>query len=439
MGVRHLILTTLAFCMAHTAVGGPSSSGTDSYSVQDLTLCLYDYWAARIRSGLVDSEAQRDLARSVFHPSLVGTVSSKKDVLSNSATETTSDGKIGLAQTLLNLSQSSTIEAKERSHQAAQSEMEDQLWGLMKAFLDQAQNLQIARAQSRILAERIERTQRTVELMKELSQFKVSSPSDVLNAQSDLAQLRISDLENKLSVRNRALQIQAALGMDLNREVNLNLGVPPKVERSQAVWAKWVEQLPSLQALRSRSMAAQLEAKSADREWIPNLGVSATYNQELAGYSNSTNPRGLVVEGVLTVPLYEQGTRYVRAQQARAQKDVLEARWESKRNEVSAEVHLLLEQIRTLEESLEFAAQRESHIRKAYQAAWAGFSLGKSSFLNLKDVERGLSEAQFQRESLRIELQMKLHVLFNLELFRGGYTRSKLFADRKCKDLPRNN
>jgi outer membrane protein TolC len=373
-----LLITGFLCCPAWGA------DAVSTLTADDVTKCIYEYWSSRLRGDATIARHVTETARREFYPSLTATASSGRELVQPAPEGLNTIASITLSQQILNVSQKLDIASKSQNEKAAQFDFEAAALLLMKSAISVYYNYLLLKAQEDLLTKRTDRLEKVVVLTKELNRLHITDVSTVYLAKSEKAQLDISLLKVRNQKENTLNQLKASLGLASQARLELSETEESNVNLDPGFWQKKIEDFPVLQGLRARLEAAQLEGRSARLKFVPTFTIDASYGQ-LGLYAET--------EGKILGTLDEIST-----------------------NQKVSEL---------LKDNLDLS-------KKAYEAIWTLFSVGKSSFVMVKDAESSLIDTEIQFQSIKNRFQ-ELRV--SLELLRR-YTNGRLQSSRTLRTCP---
>ncbi len=377
------------------------------------------YWLPQLRAGVIDAHAAEQLARTAYYPSLNVNIGESRSPLNESPGITVRRTQVTLSEHLIQVSNWVSMSARKADELAAEWNISSQIFSLLESgiqtFFDRLNTRQKIEIQER----RIDRLERTVRLLKEVSRLGLVDDSERLAAESDLqaARVQLIELKSSLSLIDQDLKVAMGLGP----EVVLQLSHTPGQESTSSDqktedWNHALERQPSIQALSNQRDAADLDRRSYALDWIPTVDANIGLTQVNAGSPNDAYPATPAqVSATLTLnwSIFDQGARNVRKAQATQQSERIQSQMSAKRIELSNKLHSM-RQLRELQaQTVQLDQVRLKITTEAYESAWALFAIGKKSFTALQAIEGALItteldsvEAGYRLEALKSRIQL---------------------------------
>jgi len=261
---------------------------------------------------------------------------------------------------------------------SARSRVRDEIaFGAVRAFWDAVlagKMLEVARAGE-------EAAQAAVDLAREQVDAGLAVPSDRMQAEVRLAEVRALRIRAEQGERVARAALRQALGVAEEVEYLLE---PPPVEPSEEDEADLEAQVPAalmsradLQSLDARRQQAELGEKIARSGYLPEIGVGGQYEM------NADTPFGAdgsnwSIGATLRIPVYQGGETSARRARARADLARVEAYREALAEEVrfqvlsaAAERRGAAERLRAATSALALADEALRIVRERYQAGMA--------------------------------------------------------------------
>ena len=417
--VLRLFLSILGLCRCNIA----AATSPPQLSVAEINDCIYEYWSGQLKAGVIATRTASALVRSTLLPSISSTLTTSKDFTRIQQQPPTNTGAITLNQQILNFANWLDISSKSLDEKAAIYDYENNLLALLKANITSVYSYLQLKSQEQLLVKRTLRLDKAVNLAKELNKLKISDQSVVFMTQSEKTQLEITLLTLKASELTTLNQIRAVSGVPANNQFEVTITENFKVMTDSKHWANKIDDLPELQSLKAKIESHRQEARSVRFEAMPTISLNASYS---ATYLEPTfNQPASVIKGIMTIPIFDQGSRSIRAQASESQAMVIESQIESKRLQLSFEIKNILNLIESYKRAIELSKQKLELSQKAYTGTWTLFSVGKSQFLSVKDAETSLIDAEIQLDATTLNLSQQIAILDLYDNYSEGRRISK--------------
>lgn len=406
---------------------------TTSYS-KDLTLdevltMSRTYWSGRLGISQVQAEASASLAKSQFLPNVNAGLNINKAYMVDPSQDLQGSAQVTLDQQLVDVSDFITLGATkaEAISQACQTE-EDQIQvgrAVIASFFSALGNMD----EDRLQTKRSSKIQRAVDLLSETTKLRLSSQSDLYQAQTQAYQIEI-----------QKAQVSAAKVAALN-DLRTQLGISPKdpitleskfVQQDTDItdWVQWPENVPSVVVLKGRVSAANKEVAATQWELFPAVGASIVYNDPITGIPGDDD--SLSVLGTVNVPLFDGYSRQIRTRRNKKLLRIYENLLQNRKVDVANDLAALIVQKKADLIALEQAKKQMDISEKAYKGAWTLLSLGKNDFFyvqNTQDVAIN-AERQWLQISRRLDATNA-----TLKLYSDAVSRIKT-NKYACRTIP---
>jgi outer membrane protein TolC len=360
------------------------------------------FQTSRINGEIVESDFSLDLAHNTLMPRIEGRISAQKDVVTAPNQETQTAGSLALRQDLINVANWKSVEARKYDLNSSVCEVENNLITISADVIRLFYAALGLDDEEKIQKKQIKRLQRVVSLFRETTKLRLSGQNDLYSAEVETSQKELQIIQlaaEKTSIIN---QLKSILGLPPQEKVNL----VPDASIREAVdftdWPKWVDQLPSMVALKARVLARATDSSAASWEAFPTVDLSVTYSKPIAGYTLPTDSAAVV--GTVTIPFFDQGIRRDRKSRAERLKLLGENQLIAKRNELYNNLLTLAVQREADQRAIDRAKKQVEISEKALNGAWTLLSLGKKDYLTIKISEDAASISE--REMLAIRRRL---------------------------------
>jgi cobalt-zinc-cadmium efflux system outer membrane protein len=306
--------------------------------------------------------------------------------------------------------------ARERQRQAY-AEAEDTVFESALAFREAYVQAAAAHARVSLLAERQLLLDAFSQTIQGLARGGEVAGYDLLRQQAQ-SRMHASGVESaKAHALSRRKWLEAWVGTPISFQPNdSNLE-----DRSGAVPLR---SPVGVRAFEAAARASSLEARAADRKWVPDLEVFAGYRQVTAG---SDTGHGLALALTLPLTLFDHGQGD--AARAEAERDLARAAAEKLRREQRVEHEATRVLVAGLVGALRSAAEASARAVEVETKAKALYAAGEATITELLEAFRMAEEAQLEKLALEEEIATA-----RIRLMRAAGSMFDSALDNACRD-----
>lgn len=270
-----------------------------------------------------------------------------------------------------------------------------------RSLLQQKWSVEISKNSLEIAKRNLERTRLEVELGRKPEMDLVQMESDLANRELSLEEARIRYIQARLALA-RQIELDQSVRIDPAEEVRAqHVRINPELAR-RLVFANKPDYLISRLGLE----ALELNLLRANRDYLPqldlNLGIegSDTWNNDSGSGEDYTAMAGLT----LSLPVYGEGARSLRANVLSARSNLHTARLRHKKLEDDIE-STLVDSLRDIEmrgKTVKLAERARELAEKKLEVEQLKLKLGRSSTFELASVQEQLFQSRISELGARI-------------------------------------
>jgi outer membrane protein TolC len=404
----------------------------------DIANCVHSYWKNRLNQAVISADSTAAQTRASWLPSLVAIEVGQRDLIAQPPDSQTS-GNIEISETIFDLHRTYLIDATDHAKQGAQADLESQLLNLMTSAQQVYSQYLTAIRELEIYKERQARLAKFLNLVRELARLRVTDQSNAFALEAEYNQTTVRMIQLQSSSEMALSQLKAAVAVSSRFDPSINTPSPQlgvDVAKISSQLSAIAENLPNAKGASRQAENFRDQAQSARMEFVPTLSLSFTYSPSGAAYipNNASIAPGTTVQssglaqGLLTWNIFDQGSQLIRASHDNAQASSYELLMEARKKQNELEISSLLRQFDLDTKALSALDQGHILARKAFDAAYELYSVGKTSFLAVRDYEQSLANIELQQKDLQ---QQQALVAAQLEL-------DSSYEDGKYREKPLN-
>lgn len=357
-------------------------------------------------------------------------------------------GSLGLSQLIYAESAVANRRIQQYLYEAEQANLESQTLDIILDVSGTYLQLMQAKTLEKIQRQNLEVTRKNLELARIGSSIGQTGPSDLYRWQGEIANGK-SDLLNATAQRKQA---EIALNQILNRPIDEVFGTEeidlqdsryivnnPNIDRfinnprdykkfSDFLVQRAMAQSPDLASLEQNVKAIERSLLLNKRnQYIPNVSLSANYNQELyrsgsgtefpAGFGQPNDWNWNIGVGA-SLPIFQGGRRNAMVQQSQVQVVQIGTQKTNLRRLVEQRVRSQMEQLRASYTTIELAKEAEEAVVKNFDLVQDAYSQGSVLITQLLDAQNAAISAQLN--SANVVYQFLIDLL-TMERATGSY------------------
>lgn len=243
---------------------------------------------------------------------------------------------------------------------------------------------------------------------------------DVLRAEQNVSQARAQ----LVAAQEAVLQARESLGMALGSPKGY--GIDPSIKldalaqdaRQLCTQVGTVADRADVRAALASSQAAERDKKSANYEGLPTLDFVSDLTVTSQDFTANNKPVQWTIGGLLTIPLYDGGSRYASHDRAVASIEIARQELTQVKRQAELEVQRANRAVRVAQTTLQVSTKTRDLAKETARLAQVAFLNGSGTSFDLVDTERQHREAE-------LDLAIK-----ELEVLRAGI--ASLLAQANC-------
>jgi outer membrane protein TolC len=243
---------------------------------------------------------------------------------------------------------------------------------------------------------------------------------DVLRAEQSVSQARAQ----LVAAQEAVLQARESLGMALGSPKGY--GIDPSIKldalaqdaRQLCTQVGTVADRADVRAALASSQAAERDKRSANYDGLPTLDFVSDLNVTSQDFTPNNKPVQWTIGGLLTIPLYDGGSRYAAADRAAANIEITRQELTQVKRQAELEVQRANRAVRVAQATLQVSTKTRDLAKETARLAQVAFLNGSGTSFDLVDTERQHREAE-------LDLAIK-----ELEVLRAGI--ASLLAQANC-------
>lgn len=357
-------------------------------------------------------------------------------------------GSIGLSQLIYAESAVANRRIQQLLYEAEQANLESQTLDIILDVSGTYLQLMQAKTLEKIQRQNLEVTRKNLELARIGTSIGQTGPSDLYRWQGEIANGK-SDLLNATAQRKQA---EIALNQILNRPIDEVFGTEeidlqdsryiinnPNIDRfinnprdykkfSDFLVQRAMAQSPDLASLEQNVKVIERSLLLNKRnQYIPNVSLSANYNQELyrsgagtefpAGFGQPNDWNWNIGVGA-SLPIFQGGRRNALVQQSQVQVMQIGTQKTNLQRLVEQQVRSQMEQLRASYTNIELAKEAEEAVVKNFDLVQDAYSQGSVLITQLLDAQNAAISAQLN--SANVVYQFLIDLL-TMERATGSY------------------
>lgn len=296
-----------------------------------------------------------------------------------------------------------TSKDRTRVAQLSTSDAERQVLG---AVAETLVDLVTAERLAEISAEGLRSALATLSLTERRTALGASSRLDVLRAQQNTSLARAQ----VIAAREAVLRAREALGMALG--TSDGWGVPPGIKLDQLAYdarqlctrVDTIASRADVQAAEISAQAAGREQKSALYDSLPTVDFVSDVTYSNQNFTANNKPVQWTIGAVLTVPLYDGGSRYALRDRASANVEIARQELTEVKRQAQLEVQQATRAVGVAESNLEVSTKTRDVTKETARLAQVAFVNGSGTSFDLVDTEQQYREAELDLAIKELEV-----------------------------------
>jgi outer membrane protein TolC len=362
---------------------------------------------------VLQAEAQTRIALAQYLPTITGTGLYTHQLITNTVSSgfavtgtgvTTSSrvplpdtlaGQVQLQQNVINVQEFDQISINELNVDATHLTVDDKKRTLALSLANQIVAVVTAERSADINRVGLRVALEQLEITKRKQALGAANGLDVVRAEQNAANARATLVTGDESLREAREALGLALGIPDETGVAANVNVNGLAEGalSSCKAVRSVDERPDVAAARMNLEVAKRNLQNVWYTFLPTLNAQSTLNETTVVATGYPNPTWNI-QAILSVPLWDGGTRYGNLRNARAAEDIAAQTLESLRRQAIIQIQQAQRQLAVAEVSGKVALEQRDLAAKNDQMTQAGYMVGQGTSLELVTA----SEAHRQSE-----------------------------------------
>jgi outer membrane protein TolC len=232
----------------------------------------------------------------------------------------------------------------------------------------------------------------------------------VTAAQVQLANAELLQVtaRNNVTLGRETLRHAIGLSGPLDFDIVDVLGAPPVSVDDEASLHTAYENRPELRSNAAQQRAATLQIAALQKDYLPKVGGTATYTK--SGREDPSD-ESWNVGAQVSLSIFNGGLTTAQLGEARANLAVLEANYESIRQNVTLEVRQALANVEQGVESIRVADKGSRQARENLEIAEGRYATGAGSIIELTDAQASLASADANRVQALVNYRIAVATL----------------------------
>ena len=318
------------------------------------------------------------------------------------------------------------LQATEMDRKAAQLNLKLNVIGYYMQVLYGKEQVEIARRQTELSVEQLEKTQQLFENGRIAEADVYESQAQLATDQSNLTQAE-TDLALSLLTLTQALEIEDSEDFEVSDPEAFFAGQNQELDAPQNTIAQALLNQPSMEAARLRLQKSHYDLKATKSAWYPSLDFYAGYSNGLYHYFSDNYPNAPVNEqlkrnsraqlGVsLNIPIFNGMKTKYRVKMTELSIDEQQLNLENAEKSLRKEIRQAYGNAKASKQKMEAMKNSLDASRVAYEYAKAGFEMGKKTLLELNESKTRLHKAESDLLQARYEYLYRIKII---ELYRN--------------------
>ena len=318
------------------------------------------------------------------------------------------------------------LQATEMDRKAAQLNLKLNVIGYYMQVLYGKEQVEIARRQTELSVEQLEKTQQLFENGRIAEADVYESQAQLATDQSNLTQAE-TDLALSLLTLTQALEIEDSEYFEVSDPEAFFAGQNQELDAPQNTIAQALLNQPSMEAARLRLQKSHYDLKATKSAWYPSLDFYAGYSNGLYHYFSDNYPNAPVNEqlkrnsraqlGVsLNIPIFNGMKTKYRVKMTELSIDEQQLNLENAEKSLRKEIRQAYGNAKASKQKMEAMKNSLDASRVAYEYAKAGFEMGKKTLLELNESKTRLHKAESDLLQARYEYLYRIKII---ELYRN--------------------
>lgn len=313
------------------------------------------------------------------------------------------------------------LQASEKDYDAAKLNLKVNVMGFYMQVLYGKEQVEIARRQTELSAEQLQKTQQLYENGR-------IAEADVFESQAQLAldQATLTQAETDLSLRlltlMQALEIEDSVAFEISSPEAFLAKQEQEIGTPQATIATALMNQPAMEAARLRLQKSHYDLKASKSAWFPTLDFYAGYSNGLYHYFGENYPNTPINEQLkrnsraqlglsLNIPIFSGMKTKYRVKMTELSIDDQQLNLENTEKSLRKEIRQAYGNAQAARKKMEAMENSLEASRVAYEYANAGFEMGKKTLLELNESKTRYYKAQSDLLQARYEYMYRCKII----------------------------
>jgi len=313
------------------------------------------------------------------------------------------------------------LQATEMDQKAAQLNLKLNVMGFYMQVLYDKEQVEIARRQTELSAEQLQKTQQLFENGRIAEADVYESKAQLAADQASLTQAE-TDLALSLLTLTQVLEIEEFEGFEVSSPESFYAGQKLELDAPQTTIAQALLNQPSMEAARLRLQKSQYDLKASKSAWYPSLDFYAGYSNGLYHYFGDTYPNTPASEqlkrnsraqlGVsLNIPIFNGMRTKYRVKMTELSIADQQLNLENTEKTLRKEIQQAYGNARAAQQKMAAMENSLEASRVAYEYANAGYDMGKKTLLELNESKIRYHKAESNLLQARYEYLYRCKIL----------------------------
>ena len=313
------------------------------------------------------------------------------------------------------------LQATEMDQKAAQLNLKLNVMGFYMQVLYDKEQVEIARRQTELSAEQLQKTQQLFENGRIAEADVYESKAQLATDQASLTQAE-TDLALSLLTLTQVLEIEEFEGFEVSSPESFYANQKLELDAPQTTIAQALLNQPSMEAARLRLQKSQYDLKASKSAWYPSLDFYAGYSNGLYHYFGDTYPNTPAGEqlkrnsraqlGVsLNIPIFNGMRTKYRVKMTELSIADQQLNLENTEKTLRKEIQQAYGNARAAQQKMAAMENSLEASRVAYEYANAGYDMGKKTLLELNESKIRYHKAESNLLQARYEYLYRCKIL----------------------------
>lgn len=319
------------------------------------------------------------------------------------------------------------LQATEKDQEAAQLNLKLGVMGFYMQVLYGKEQVEIARRQTELSAEQLEKTQQLFENGRVAEADVYESRAQLAADQANLTQAE-TDLALSLLTLTQALEIEDGEGFEISTPEAFFASQNQELDAPQATIAQALLNQPSMEAARLRLQKSHYDLKASKSAWYPSLDFYVGYSNGLYHYFGDNYPNTPADEQLkrnsraqlgfsLNIPIFNGMKTKYRVKMTELSIADQQLDLENTEKTLRKEIRQAYGNAKAAQQKMEAMENSLEASRVAYDYAKAGFDMGKKTLLELNESKTRFHKAESDLLQARYEYLYRCKII---ELYRNA-------------------